>query len=79
MVRAFYRLSKIYKETQRQLSVRATSLPYLVGGLVYAPAGIGGPARAARLVEGGALVRSPHGWARGVAPAVSTINVQCRG
>ncbi len=41
--------------------------------------GANGPARAARLVEYGALGRSPHGWARGVAPAVSTINVQCRG
>lgn len=45
----------------------------MVGGLVYAPVGIGGPARAARLVEDAALGRSPPGWARGLAPAVSTI------
>jgi hypothetical protein len=79
MVRASYRFSWIDKETRRQLSVILTSLHYMVGGLVYAPGGIDGPARAARLVEDGALGRSPHGWARGLAPAVSMINVRCRG
>ena len=35
--------------------------------------GASGPARAARLVEDGAMGRSPHGWARGLAPAAFTI------
>lgn len=35
--------------------------------------GASGPARAARLVEDGALGRSPHGWARGLVPAAFTI------